>query len=451
MRTGARGVTLAKFLFRVSTFAAASVLALGLIALGSADAVTSPHPGLSSRPSAPPAITVAAMSRPESEDQLADDAAAAGETGRVTGGFAGRPVRPPAYRSPPPQALAPPDEEFTAPPSPEDDGYDPLYGAGAAPERPYPQARRHARPVRRHHRTERPAAEAPRHAAAKTPPAPPAPKPAPAKPVHPHRMHIIVEPPSRPSLAPPEQMTPVTPDLPEVQAQPAPAEDLQSRLDQLTRVAVADMHGATLTASAPSAGPEGAVTLTLPAQLFGDLGQKAEELGIGPAVRDMTVSVRLTGPGYDVGSPRMLSEAGEDGTPATFVWPVASSSDDRGALTAEVTAVLDVDGGTQTLSFGTLTLQPPPPPASVPAPPPPVSQPAPAPDLRAKLLTRLDPRRFKLHDLAIPGRPTLVVPMLGPVASEKVVAAGLVLLALLMLRALFRGPRRRFEDFEYGG
>ncbi len=68
-----------------------------------------------------------------------------------------------------------------------------------------------------------------------------------------------------------------------------------------------------------------------------------------------------------------------------------------------------------------------------------------------------DLAHFRLHDLAVPGHPTLAVPGLGEVASEKAVAAGLVALILILLIAIMRSAsarreraerRRRFHQFE---
>ena len=69
--------------------------------------------------------------------------------------------------------------------------------------------------------------------------------------------------------------------------------------------------------------------------------------------------------------------------------------------------------------------------------------------LGVRLPSRLNPRA-----LAIPGHPTVEVPMIGPVPSWKVVSIGLILLALLFVQSLLRGAgarrdrRRRVAEIE---
>ena len=86
--------------------------------------------------------------------------------------------------------------------------------------------------------------------------------------------------------------------------------------------------------------------------------------------------------------------------------------------------------------------------------------PAPIPDLGARIRAQIarlglpDLSHLALPDAALPGRPTVELPVLGEVASWKLVAAGLLLLALLFLRSLLQGAsiraerRRRFEAFD---
>ncbi len=66
------------------------------------------------------------------------------------------------------------------------------------------------------------------------------------------------------------------------------------------------------------------------------------------------------------------------------------------------------------------------------------------------------PSRLNPHDLAIPGHPTVDVPLIGEVPSWKVVAIGLILLAFLFIQSLLRGAggqverRRRMAEIEDG-
>ena len=437
-----------KFLFRVSTFAAASAAALGLFTLVRAAPTVSPH-----RTDGASAFT--ALDPSGGDAQLAEDAAAAGETARATPGFAHRFQPPPRIAAPAP--IGPPPQS-----TPYADAYDPPYDSGTARELSVERQPHHSGTHREPQRSL--AHRAIREATA--PPYRPAPAVAVAagarfrspKPVvHPHRVHIVVEPPPKLALAQPEDTAAVAPELPSVQLDPASRDDARQQLAELARVAVADMRSARLELDPELLnGRQGAVTLRLPAQLLTDLDARSQELGLGPTT-SATLTATLSGRGYELGSAGAQTTTIGPGEPATLVWQAAPTGDAAGSLTAELAASVAVDGEPVTLALGALTVRPPV--AVAAAPLAPAAAPAAQPDLRTWLLGQLDLRRFglarlNLHDLAIPGHPTVDVPVIGEAPSENVVAAGLALLALMLLRSLFAGPRRRrthdFEMARYG-
>lgn len=445
---------MASRLFRVSVFAATSVAAIGAFALVHAAPATPRHP-------AKPAYQVAAMGRRGSGESLADDAAAAGETGHA------RPDAPPPRFSTPAQASDPIGAMIAAaPPSAPADIFDAPYPRTEATR---PQRHRHVPPP--HHAVAR---AAPHHAV-QLPAASPARAPTPrivvnpaatpqAAPVRPHRLHIVVQPPVRQTLTPAPVAAPVDAALPEVQAGRPPIIDLDARLAELTATAAADMSGADFELSPDlSAGREGAVVVRLPERLVSDLEAKAEQSGFDLDAHPLSVSVALSARGYEVTPQQTLTSQIQPGRAAAFSWNVRPSGASGGTLSATLTASLQADGEPVNAPLGALTAQIPAP-APIVAPPDPYAAPspvlAPAPDLGERLrheLARLGLgplSRLSLHDLSIPGRPTLNVPLLGEVASEKVVAAGLLLLLLWFLRSLLHGSsvraerRRRFEAYD---
>lgn len=420
-------------LFRVSVFTATSAAALGVFALVHAAPLAHHH-------AARPAFDVAAMDRRGPTDNLADDAAAAGETGHA------RPEAPEPYRSLPPGQGDAIGAVIAAPPPTADAPFD----------LPYPSSEA-VRPVRRHHL-------AAHHIARRAPPHAPATKPAPrAAPAQPHRLHIVVQPPGRPLLLPSQAPPPVDSTLPEVQAARPQIADLDARLADLTQIAAADMSGADFELSADlAAGREGAVVVRLPQRLLSDLEAEAQDSGFDLDAHPLSVTVALSAQGYDVTPRQTLTSEIQPGHAAAFSWTVRPTGTSGGALSATLTASLQADGEPVSTPLGVLTAQVPAPPpalaeAAGSAAPAPLPAPEPTPELGERLRARLAHMglgHFRLHDLAIPGRPTLTVPLLGEVASEKVVAAGLLLLALLFLRSLLRSSslraerRRRFEAFD---
>ena len=435
---------MANTLLRVSIFTTASAAALGLFAMTQAAPARTP---------APAAYVVAAMNPPAGDDVLADDAAAAGLTGRTD--------RP----APPPPSPAP-----DAPTVQANDAIGDLAASPRGPRaeqdaEPYDQPRDQLdapapavpHPVRTPHRQQPQARRAPPpghnlDAAAPAPaPTVPAARPAPHPALHPHRLHIMIEPPAQALLSPEQRTAPVSPDLPQVQAdQPAPI-DVDSQLRQLARAASADMGSARFELSPDlSAGRDGQAVVTLPAGLLSLLLADAEDSGV--AAGALSITVTLSGQGYGIVPDHAQTSGIEPGQPASFSWRISPSGAKGGALTAAMTASLQLGGETRSLPLGLLTAQIPPPataPAASTAAPVPAA--APTPDLSTRLRADLgkvrlpNPSRLRLHDLAIPGRPTLNVPGLGEVASEKVVAGGLLVALFLLIRALMRGSGDRAQ------
>ena len=433
------------------------------------------------------------MNPPAGDDTLAADAAAAGETARL--GHGGLPRYAPQPRPAPAPGAAPyaardqgsnegdPIGEITRPGPAPDTSVQPDAPAHhearaehlVRPHRvtPLPQPppaaqaalRAHHRLAHHHVRHERPAVDLGREVQAAAPPEAPiaAPAPSPARVrIRPHRLHIVVEPPRRATLEAPSETAPVNPALPQVDATPpAPAPlDVKAALAQMARSAAADMRAARFElSSALSRGRDGAAVVTLPAGLLAQLQQDAEDAGLAPE-GPISVTVTLSGQGYGIVPEGAQTSRAQPGHPATFTWGVEPTGASGGMLTASMTAVLPIDGESRSVPLGVLTadIPPPPviaaPPAAATAPAPaaaPATTAAPALDLGSRVRADLgklgvaDPSRFNLRDLAIPGYPTLDVPLLGEVPSEKVVAAGLILLAFLFVQSLLRGAGARAE------
>jgi hypothetical protein len=421
---------MARTLFRVSTLVAATAIAGGTFALSNAaPRRVGSTPGPSS--ASDQTFAVAALNRRASGDDLANDAAAAGETGLA---------RPGQY--------APPAEDPIAPlldGAPEDRSYAQGYDQPYPDEpdvrtepylagRPSPALRHHHR-VQHHHRTQV-AQPAPHPAAQAARPSAPAPAAHPTV-VRPHRMRIILEPQRKPSLTSPSDDQPaLAQNLPSVEAEPQA--DLDAQLAELTRAASADMQGIKVElAPQLSAGREGAVVLTLPPQLLSDLTYRAEDSD--PNAKAMTITIRLSGEGWRVAPDGAQTVNVTAGRPATFTWRASPSGPAQGSMIAEMRASLDLQGQPVTLPLGTLALQLPPP-VLAPTPVQAASAPAPEPD---EGITLPDLSNLSWNTLAIPGHPTVQVPGLGEVASGKVVGAGLLLLILLFLRELLHRPIER--------
>ena len=327
----------------------------------------------------------------------------------------------------------------------------------------------HPGPAHRHAPPKTPIAAA--HAVAPAPaPAPkPAATPAPKRAalVHPHRQRMVVKPaqpvvlqqpqakPIEGALALPLITTQATPAATPAQAAAAPAVDLGTQLGELTTAAAQDMKNARLDLPPGlSTGGEGKVVLTLPPDVLATIQAKAAEVGLKSSAHKVFITARLAGQGYAV-TPNGEQTARVDAGPTIFAWDVKGAGAPGGVLTADMTGSLQGDGDAKTFALGAVTAQiaPPGQPAAAPAA-------APAPTAASgglKLPGFGHGGGFGLHDLAIPGHPTIAVPGLGQVASEKVVAAGILALILILLIAIIRSGsarreraerRRRFHSFE---
>ena len=245
----------------------------------------------------------------------------------------------------------------------------------------------------------------------------------------------------------------ITPD----QAAAAPAVDLGTQLGELTTAAAQDMKDARLDLPpALASGGEGKVVLTLPADLLATIQSKASAVGLGASGKKVFITAKLAGPGYAI-TPNQDQTARIDAGQTVFAWDVKPSGVPGGVLTADMTGSLQGAGEAKTFALGAVTAQ-----ISAPAQQAGVPATAVAP-VQAKLphidLKLPDLLHFRLQALAIPGHPTVDVPGVGPVASEKVVAGGLVLLILILLTAIARRAsarreraerRRRFHSFDEG-
>jgi hypothetical protein len=385
-------------------------------------------------------------------DNLADDAAAAGQTSttRDEPPPAAAPAPRPGYEGDPIGDIA----ASAADVDPSADAYDQY--------RPHPVRHFRAPHRRIHHVLHRMApAVVPVRAPAPTPQPHAAPTPILTSP---HRLHLVVAPPPKLAGEAPEPAV-TTPTLPDVQSQPS-AVDRQAQFAALESALAADGAAAQMRLSPEIAsGRSGEADITLPADAVADLQAKAEAAGLDPESGPMTLTVVLSGQGYDIDPGPRQTEQLQAGSPAAFRWRITPYAGSSGALSAELEATAPIDGKVRSLSLGTITAELPalsqaqPAEVTASAPPP---APAPQPELGQRLRTALGHLRasdlagLRLRDLAIPGRPTLDLPVLGEVPSEDVVAGGLALLLLMFLRSLVRGAeartqrRRRFEAFEDG-
>jgi hypothetical protein len=432
-------------LVRISIFAAAAVAALSVFALVRAAPADT---------AARPAYQLAALNRSASGDDLQDDAAAAGETAVAPPSAAG-PLPPTAQSEDPIGAM------IAAEPPPAPAAGPDVDQAQRPFDLPYP--RTHARRPA-HRRAVRPVRHRPELAGAPhAPPVaarPPARRPHPQPQVQPHQLHIIVRPAPHPALAPAATPPPVDAALPEVQAEQAPLLGRDAQLAVLTQAADADM-GASRLALSPdlSLGREGTVAVRLPAGLLGDLEARAAASGFDLQGDPVVVTVTLSAQGYGLSPAEAETAQLAEGQPAVFSWQASPSGAAGGALSAAMTASVQLNGEAVSFPLGVLTAEVPPLAQPAPAAAP---VPEPVPSLGARIRAGLERlglpelARLKLHDLAIPGRPTLDVPLLGQTPSQNVVAAGLLILALLFLRSLLQGSsiraerRRRFAAFERG-
>ena len=236
----------------------------------------------------------------------------------------------------------------------------------------------------------------------------------------------------------------ITPD----QAAAAPAVDLGTQLGELTTAAAQDMKNARIDLPpALASGGEGKVVLTLPADLLATIRAKSAAVGLGASGRKVSITAKLAGPGYVI-TPNQDQTARIDDGQTVFAWDVKSSAAPGGVLTADMTGTLQGAGDPKTFALGAVTAQiaaPAQAPAAAPAPAPSQLK---LPAINLGSLKLPDLLHFRLAQLAIPGHPTVDVPGLGPVASGKVVAAGLLALLLILLGAVWRSASARRERAE---
>ena len=302
----------------------------------------------------------------------------------------------------------------------------------------------------------------------------------PAALIRPHHQQIALTPTAQPVLLPQAPVKPldqVTLALPllatqtapaatPAQAEAAPAVDLGTQLGQLTVAAAEVMKSAKLDVPAAlSTGGEGKVVLTLPPELQGALQAKAGQVGLGGSARKAFVTAKLAGQGYSITPNQEQTARLVVGEPTVFSWDVKPSATPGGVLTADMTGSLQGGGDDKTFALGAVPAQIPVGGQAAPAPAPiqaPVTKPVEVklPDFSGLKLGHIrlpSLAGWRLRNLGIPGHPTVGVPGLGPVASYKVVAIGLLALALILLLSILRSAnarreraerRRRFHSFE---
>jgi hypothetical protein len=253
----------------------------------------------------------------------------------------------------------------------------------------------------------------------------------------------------------------------------ASAEATNAALDRLTATVATDMKTVRLSVPADLSTGAAKVVLTLPADLLRTIQAKAADVGLGRAARRAEVVIVLSGRGYTITPGGEQSARLRLGEPAVFSWNVQPSKAPGGVLTADMTGALYGAEPAETFALGAVTAQVPAASAA------PANAPAPTraganlsggklPDLNKLDLGALklpdlgklklpDLNKFHLSDLAIPGHKTIDIPGLGPVASEKVVTVGILVVILILLMLVARNARqrrlkaerrRRFHSFE---
>jgi hypothetical protein len=205
------------------------------------------------------------------------------------------------------------------------------------------------------------------------------------------------------------------------------------------------MKGAVLTVPEGLAkGEESKVSLALPANLMDVIKREAAKLGLGKAARKAEVSANLTGEGYEITPAGAQTQALKAGEAARFDWNVKPGAGDKAPLKATVDGTLTGDRKTKT-TFSLAALEQ----AVAPV----------VEDAKAAAKGFRFPS-LSLKSLAIPGMKPVTLPGVGQVQSEKLVGAGLALLALLLVIAMARNAsagraraerRRKFRTMQdYG-
>jgi len=205
------------------------------------------------------------------------------------------------------------------------------------------------------------------------------------------------------------------------------------------------MQGAVLTVpDAVTKGQEGKVSLSLPATLLDVIKREAGKLGLGKAARKAEVSATLTGDGYEITPNAAQTQKLKAGEAARFDWTVKPGAGDKAPLKATVDGTLTGDRKAKTsFSLGALEQ----------------AIAAPIADVK-KAAKGFHLPALSLKALSIPGLPVVDLPVVGKTASEKLVGAGIALLALLAVIGMARGAaakraraerRRKFRTLhDYG-
>ena len=224
---------------------------------------------------------------------------------------------------------------------------------------------------------------------------------------------------------------------------PAPKATPGEQLSAAVRPEV--MKGAVLTVPEGLAkGEESKVSLALPANLLDVIKREAAKLGLGKAARKAEVSANLTGEGYEISPAGAQTQALKAGEAARFDWTVKPGAGDKAPLKAEVDGTLTGDKTAKT-TFSLASLE---------------QAVAPVVENAKAAAKGFRFPALSLKSLAIPGMRPVTVPGVGEVQSEKLVGAGLALLALLLVIAMARNAsagraraerRRKFRTMQDDG
>ena len=233
----------------------------------------------------------------------------------------------------------------------------------------------------------------------------------------------------------PKPVAVVKPVMPKLVAAPPPkpvVAPAPSPVAQLATAVAGKSKGAMLAVPADlSAAKPGAVTLSLPADLFATIRQQAAKLGLGHAARKTDVTATLQGDGYAITPNGPQTAHLVAGKPTTFTWQVAPGPAAKGPLTADVGALLKGAGDTKAFSLAEL------------------KQAVAAVDAAVQQAQAAGGFKMPgLDMLSIPGHKTVTLPVIGKTPSKSLVGAAIVLLilALLVLAARSASARREAEE-----
>ena len=248
------------------------------------------------------------------------------------------------------------------------------------------------------------------------------------------------------------------------------AADAPDQLNQLTAALAPNLQDIKLNSAGGdlAAGKPAKVELTLPPDLHASIQAEAGKLGLGRLARRLSVSAVLTGEGYAITPNGAQTSTLAADRATTFDWQAAPGGGARAPLTAAITGVLNGGATPRSFSLAQVSLD------VAPAAPRAATAPATAAHSGIPGLGRLAwikhklERRLKLHDLGsfdlsalqAPGHPTVNIPGLGPVPSQKVVIVAILFVIVLLLWGIARNAaarraraerRRRFRTFESSG